>query len=54
MVYRHNSYVTQKTPYRRMHNKIRIVKLSKSPLSMADRGKEKKRLLARTKRISVI
>ena len=37
-----------------MLNGIKIVKLSKQPLSIAYRGKEKKVLLARIKGISVI
>ena len=54
MVYRHSSYVTRKILYRKMLNKIKIIKLSKQPLSMAYRGKEKNVLLTKTKRISVI
>ena len=54
MVYRHNSYITKKILYRRIFNKIRIVELSKQPLSMVYKGKEKNILLAKTKRISVI
>ena len=41
IVYRYNSYITRKIPYTRMLIKIRIVELSKQPLSMACRGKEK-------------
>ena len=41
MVYRYNSYITRKIPYTRMLNGIRIVGLSKKPLFMACRGKEK-------------
>ena len=53
MVYKYNSYATKKIPYRKMLNRIRILKLSKQPLSMVYRGKEKNVLLAKTKRISV-
>ena len=53
MVHRHNSYVTKKIPYKRMLNGIKIIKLSKQLLSIAYRGKEKKILLARIKRISI-
>ena len=53
MVYKYNSYIIRKIPYRRMLNRIRIVKLSKQPLSIAYRGKEKNALLAKTKRISI-
>ena len=52
MVYRYNSYTTRKIPYRRILNKIRIVKLSKQPLSIIYRGKEMNALLARTNMIS--
>ena len=41
MAYRHNSYITKKIPYIRMLIGIKIVELSKQPLSMACRGKEK-------------
>ena len=41
MVYRYNSYATQKIPYMRMLIGIKIVELSKQPLSIACRGKEK-------------
>ena len=53
IVYKYNSYVTKKIPYRKILNGIRMVKLSKQPLSMAHRGKEKNVLLARTNKISV-
>ena len=53
MIHRYNSYVTRKIPYRRMLNRIKIIKLSKQPLSIVYRGKEKNALLARTKKISV-
>ena len=36
-----------------MLNRIKIIKLSKQPLSMAYRGKEKNALLAKTKKISI-
>ena len=36
-----------------MLNRIRIVKLSKQPLSMVYRGKEMNALLARTKRSNI-
>ena len=54
MVYRYNSYATKKIPYRRILNGIKIVELSKQPLSMAYKGKEKNILLARTNKISII
>ena len=41
MAYRHDSYITRKIPYIRMPIKIRMVELSKQPLSMVYRGKEK-------------
>ena len=41
MAYRHNSYAIRKIPYIRILIKIKIVELSKQPLSMAYRGKEK-------------
>ena len=41
MVYRYNSYATRKIPYIRISIKIRMVKLSKQPLSMAYGRKEK-------------
>ena len=41
IVYRHNSYITRKIPYIRISIKIRIVKLSKQPLSMVYGKKEK-------------
>ena len=53
MVYKYNSYTTKKIPYRRIFNKVRIVELSKQPLSIAYRGKEKNALLAKIKTISV-
>ena len=40
MVYRYNSYITQKIPYIKILIKIRMVELSKQPLSMVYRGKE--------------
>ena len=54
MVHRYNSYATKKIPYRKMLNRTRIVELSKQPLFLAYRGKEKNALLARTKKISII
>ena len=48
MVYKYNSYVIKKIPYRRMLNGIKIVELSKQPLSIVYRGKETNILLART------
>ena len=41
MAYRYNSYATRKIPYTKMLIGIRMVKLSKQPLSIAYRGKEK-------------
>ena len=54
IVYKYNSYITRKILYRKMLNKIKIIKLSKQPLSMAYRGKEKNVLLTKTKRINII
>ena len=53
MVYRHNNYATKKIPYRRILNGMRIVELSKQPLSIVYKGKEKNALLVKTKRISI-
>ena len=53
MVYKYNSYITRKIPYKRMLDRIRIVKLSKQPLSMVYRGKEENALLAKINTISV-
>ena len=53
MVYKYNSYATRKIPYRKMLNGIRIVKLSKQPLSIVYRGKEKKVLLVKINKISI-
>ena len=41
MVYRYNSYATRKIPYTKMLIRIKIVELSKQPLSIACGGKEK-------------
>ena len=41
MAYRYNSYITRKIPYIRILIKIKIIELSKQPLSIAYRGKEK-------------
>ena len=41
MVYRYNSYRTRKIPYTRIFIGIKIVELSKQPLSMIYGGKEK-------------
>ena len=41
IVHRYDSYATKKIPYIRILIKIRMVELSKQPLSMAYRGKEK-------------
>ena len=41
MVYRHDSYVTRKIPYTKMLIGMRMVELSKQPLSMAYRGKKR-------------
>ena len=40
IVYRYNSYITKKIPYIRMLIRIKIVKLSKQPLSIVYGGKE--------------
>ena len=41
MAHKYNSYTTQKIPYTRILIGIKIVELSKQPLSIACRGKEK-------------
>ena len=41
MVYKHNSYATRKIPYIKILIGIKIVELSKQPLSIACGGKEK-------------
>ena len=40
IVYRYNSYITRKIPYIKMPIRIKVVELSKQPLSMAYGGKE--------------
>ena len=40
IAYRYDSYATRKIPYMKMLIGIRIVELSKQPLSMACGGKE--------------
>ena len=40
MAYRYNSYATRKIPYTRMLIGIKIVELSKQPLSIVYGGKE--------------
>ena len=54
MAHRYNYYIIRKIPYRKMLNKMRMVELSKQPLSIVYKGKEKNALLAKTKKISVI
>ena len=41
IVYRHDSYITKKIPYIKMSIRIKIVELSKQPLSIVYGGKEK-------------
>ena len=41
MAHRYNSYTTKKIPYTKIFIKIKIVELSKQPLSMACREKKK-------------
>jgi hypothetical protein len=41
MAYRYNSYVTRKIPYIKISIKIKMVELSKQPLSIVYGGKEK-------------
>ena len=53
MAHRYNSNVTRKIPYRRILNGIKIVKLSKQPLSIVYRGKEMNALLARINMTSI-
>ena len=52
IVYKYNSYATKKIPYKKIFNGIRMVELSKQPLSIAYRGKEIIILLTKTKKIS--
>ena len=40
MIYRYNSYITRKILYTKILIKIRMVELSKQPLSIVYRGKE--------------
>ena len=40
IAYRYNNYTTRKIPYTRILIRIKIVELSKQPLSMVCRGKE--------------
>ena len=48
IVYKYNSYATQKIPYTRMLIRMGMVELSKQPLSIAYRGKETNQVLANT------
>jgi hypothetical protein len=41
IAYRYNNYTTRKIPYIKMLIRIKIVELSKQPLSIACGGKEK-------------
>ena len=41
MIYKYNNYTTKKIPYRRIINGIKIIKISKQPLSITYRGKKK-------------
>ena len=41
MAHRYDNYVTKKIPYTKMLIRMRIVELSKQPLSITYRGKEK-------------
>ena len=41
IVYKYNSYATRKIPYTRIFIRIKIIKLSKQPLSITYGGKEK-------------
>ena len=41
MAHRHNNYATKKIPYTKVFIGIKIVELSKQPLSIACGGKEK-------------
>ena len=40
IIYRHDSYITKKIPYIKILIKIKIIELSKQPLSIVCRGKE--------------
>ena len=40
MVYKYDSYITRKIPYIRISIRIRMVELSKQPLSIVYGGKE--------------
>ena len=53
IAYRYNSYVTRKIPYTKILIGIKIVELSKQPLSIVYKRKEKNALLAKTKKISI-
>ena len=53
MVYKYNSYTTKKIPYRKILNRMRMVKLFKQPLSIVYRGKEINTSLAKTNTINV-
>ena len=53
IVHRYNNYITKRIPYRRMLNRIKIIKLFKQLLSMAYRGKEKNILLVRINMINI-
>ena len=53
IIYKYNSYIAKKILYRRIPNGKKIVELSKQPLSIAYRGKEKNALLAKTKKINI-
>ena len=48
MVYRYNSYITKKISYTKILIKIKIVELSKQPLSIVYGGKETNQVLANT------
>ena len=41
IVYRYNSYITKKIPYIKILIRIKVVELSKQPLSIVYGGKEK-------------
>ena len=46
IVYRHNNYTAREIPYIKISIKIKIVKLSKQPLSIVYGGKEINQILA--------
>ena len=48
IAYKYNSYTTKKIPYTKIFIRIKIVELSKQPLSIVYKGKETNQVLANT------